>query len=235
MEKLTVNFTEEQAYDAAFHYFVQTSGLTGKKEKHERMMKDAMAVRRNGVNGIDIKAEILYCQSDVYGNGKIRTPDMELTCPVFDHIDDDKVKGVYFYIITSGECYANEENIMELLYADIWGTSYVDAGRDLLQRYLEEDLKHRLAAEDKYGLSVSFGPGFYGMDMDAARGIYNLFENKPIGVDLREAGIMVPLKSCIGLYMAVEKGVWMPGKECRDCIGNVQGCNFCRIKNNRAV
>lgn len=237
MKTLKVTFREDQAYEKAHQYFIQTSGITGEKAKHAKMLKEAMKTRESGVDGINIRAEVSCCSSEYFKDHKIVIDGHELECAAFEQIDDEKVRGIYFYVITSGECRSSDENIMKLLYADIWGTAYVDAGRDLLKDYLEKDMERRFVAGEACPmvLSDSFGPGFYGMKMSAAKDIYQIFESDTVGIDLRESGVMVPLKSCIGLHLAVEEGAFMPGEECRDCIGNAQGCSYCRIKNNRAI
>ena len=59
-------------------------------------------------------------------------------------------------MLTAGECYfSSEENIMDFLYADIWGTNYVDAGVQLMTERIREDLE-KVFPDRKMYLSDEF-------------------------------------------------------------------------------
>ena len=110
---------------------------------------------------------------------------------------------------------------MDQLLADMWGTAFADAAR----KYC------RLALEKEADLSDEFGPGFYGMDLRQMKDLAKLADPSLIGIEVRENGILVPLKSCGGLYLDVGEGYAALDKACAECRGAAAGCGFCSIKN----
>ena len=128
-----IRIDEQTAYPLAEKRFIQTCGFDLKTEKHQRMMKMGAKVREDGVAGINIQALVSFYEPEVFSDGVIHVNGQDITCNYFEQIPAECVEGVYFYMLSAGECYfSSEENIMDFLYADIWGTNYVDAGIEVL-------------------------------------------------------------------------------------------------------
>ena len=133
-------------------------------------------------------------------------------------------------MLTAGECYfSSEENIMDFLYADIWGTNYVEAGIQLLTEKIEADMKERLPQQQTY-LSEEFGPGYFGMPVIESRKFFNILDGDLIHVRVKESGLMIPQKTCTGLYLVFNRPDIKAEPECLRCRGNASGCQFCAIK-----
>ncbi|MBR5315501.1 MAG: hypothetical protein IKU44_01815, partial [Firmicutes bacterium] len=133
MRNQKVSIRESAAYPFARERFIQTCGFNLETAKHQRMMKMGEKVREDGVDGIQIDALVSFYGKEVFHGDTIKVEDMELSCNYFSQIPKDAVEGIYFYMLTVGEClFTTEENIMDFLYADIWGTNYVDAGIHVL-------------------------------------------------------------------------------------------------------
>ena len=225
MEQLILTFDEKEAYDLAYQYFIKTCGFHLDRPKHQKMMEEGLAVRDEGIAGINIRAKINIYSKDVYVNSKIQVGEDLLECHAFEQIDSENVEQIYVYVLTAGELiYSDDDPIMKQLYSDIWGTAYTDAGRDLL----EATLKNKLASQGLF-LSDSFGPGFYGMENTKTREIFSIVDTDELGVEVRESGIMVPLKSVAGVYFAVKNKEGLPLSACADCIGTHSGCSFCHV------
>lgn len=136
-----ISIAEGDAFPLAKQRFIETCGFDLTKNKHQRMMKMGLEVREKGKDGIRLQAVVSRFGKEIFQDGKIKAADIELTCNYFGQIPEDCVEGVYFYMLTAGECYfSSEENIMDFLYADIWGTNYVDAGVQLMTEIIREDL-----------------------------------------------------------------------------------------------
>ena len=136
-------------------------------------------------------------------------------------------------MLTAGECFfSSEENIMDFLYADIWGTNYVDAGIELLKEKLQEDLKTRFSVEEgkENYLSDEFGPGYFGMPVIETKKFNEILDGSQIGVKVKESGLIIPQKSCSGLYLVLNDRNIKFEKDCLKCKGTVSGCQFCKIK-----
>jgi len=238
INNMRINIKEEEARGLAEEYYVRICGLDLEKEKHRRMYQESRQVWEQGIQGISIDALVASFGPDAFRGGKVVAGDMELHCNAFAQIPDANVRGVYLYMITAGECRCgHDEPITRRLFADIWGTSYVDAGRDLLNERIRQWAEEDLRADPSGGryLSNCFGPGFYGMDLVETRNLYRILNGDEIGVKVMDSGIMLPLKTCAGLYLVVEDPDKLPAAECQACIGNPSGCKFCKLsrKNRR--
>ena len=66
-----------------------------------------------------------------------------------------------------------------------------DVLRDWLRKYIER--KH--SVRHKKYVSDSFGPGFYGMDVDAVPKLVKLTDGEKVGVSTDENGNMHPVKA----------------------------------------
>lgn len=226
-----VSIEESKAYPLAEKRFIQTCGFNMETEKHQRMMKMGKKVRDDGVEGINIQALVSFYGPEVCKAGTITVGDVELTCNYFEQIPAESVEGVYFYMLTAGECYfSSEENIMDFLYADIWGTNYVDAGIELLtEDFIKNDMVERFGGKQLY-LSEEFGPGYFGMPVIETKKFFKIMDGGLINVRVKDSGLMIPQKTCAGLYVVLNRSDIKAEPECTRCHGNASGCQFCAVR-----
>ena len=144
MRQRLFEINEQDAFEEAKQRFIKTCGFDLQKNKHQKMMKMGEKVREDGIDGIEIRAMLSFCDKSILTDEGLKVAGETLAFPYLERIPRDAVCGVYFYGLTVGECYfSSEENIMDFLYADI----YDDLLTDLLIRHLEERaLKARVAA-----------------------------------------------------------------------------------------
>lgn len=236
MKNKLITFTEEEARDKAEQYFISYCGLDLSTEKHSRMYKDAMEVRGNGIDGIGLSALVSSFGPQAFVNHKIVVGDIAITCEAFSQIPDENVIRVYLYLITAGGCnYDDDDPVIKQLYADIWGTVYVDVGRDLLENVIKEDAKIYLRNmnEGEGYLSTAISPGFFGMATEASKNISSILSGHDVGISVRDNGVMLPLKTCSGVYLLVKDPDGMPLPECKTCIGNPGGCALCKVMDGK--
>lgn len=230
MKNQKISIEEAKAFPLAEQRFIRTCGFNLETEKHQRMMKMGLAVREQGVDGIKIDALVSFYDKEAFTGSRVQVEGTEISCNYFEQIPRDWVEGVYFYMLTVGEClFSSEENIMDFLYADIWGTNYVDAGIEILKGRLQEDLKKRFP-EKKLYLSDEFGPGYFGMPVVESKKFFNILDGEAIGVWVKDSGLMIPQKTCAGLYLVLNKQGVKAEPECMQCRGNAAGCQFCAIR-----
>ncbi|MDD4376622.1 MAG: vitamin B12 dependent-methionine synthase activation domain-containing protein [Eubacteriales bacterium] len=231
-----VSFDFDKASPLAEKRFISTCGFDLSTTKHKKMMEMGLDVREKGKDGIKINAIIAPFDGNIFKDHKIVIDGKEIFCNFFEQIPDCSVKGIYFYMLTAGECFfSSEENIMDFLYADIWGTNYVDAGIELLKEKLQEDLKTRFSVEEgkENYLSDEFGPGYFGMPVIETKKFNEILDGSQIGVKVKESGLIIPQKSCSGLYLVLNDRNIKFEKDCLKCNGTVSGCQFCKIKKQK--
>ena len=229
-----IRISEERAHAGAEKRFINTCGITpGGSKKHQRMLEQGLKARESGIDGIDIRAEVRFVGPETCDNGRITVDDAVLHCNYFARIPKEYIEGVYIYMLTVGEClFESEDKIMEFLFADIWGNSYVDAGIEALREdYVIPDMKKRFPDKDVM-LSDELGPGYFGMFVGQTREFEKILDCDALGITVKSSGMMIPQKSCAGLFFVLNHEL---EKEpaCMRCMGNPKGCEFCEINMRR--
>lgn len=226
-----IRIEETEVHDLAEKRFIQTCGFDLTSEVHRRMMGMGRKVREDGIEGIDIRALVSFCGPEHFSGGAVRAGGAVIACRYFDQIPPEAVEGICFYMLTAGEClFSSEENAMDVLYADIWGTSYIDAGIQVLtEQHIRRSLAKRFPGR-MVCLSEGFGPGYFGMPVTETKKFFSVLDAPSIGVQLGESGVMIPQKTCTGLYLIYNREDIKAEPGCMECLGNADGCQFCALK-----
>lgn len=140
-----------------------------------------------------------------------------ISCKAFSQMEPQTIKGAYIFVLSIGNIDLSGETMTQRVYADLWGSAYVDAARILLQKELEQ---HSL-------LSECFGPGFFGMEMGEMRAIDEIVRFDCIDARIESSGAILPPKSSAGLYFSVTDEYEPLGQPCKTCKGNHRGCEYC--------
>lgn len=217
------SFGQEACGQLTEQIFFQMSGIKGEGKKAERMRRAAMEAREKIEERIDVRAAYAF-YNDVELSGRELVVDGQtLVCSAFEQIDKSWVRGVCVYALSAGNFSFPEDPIMEQLFADIWGSAFADAVRMMLKEEIEKTVR----------LSDGFGPGFYGMDVKEMTKLACLVDLDHLEMQVRDNGILLPLKSCAGLYLCVSDGYQALHDACRSCLGNHSSCQLCSIYGGR--
>lgn len=219
MNKSFCQLDREICNSLAMEYFIRDAGLNKEGPKFERMRADAFRVRDMIDDRVKIRAGYGYTQDFSIEGRRAFIEGVEFICNAFEQVDSGTVKGVYFYALSVGDFAYPDEPIMNQLYADIWGTAFTDAARILLKRELEKENK----------LSDNFGPGLYGMDVKEMGKIINFVKSESLAIEVSNSSILIPLKSCAGLYFAVNDNYQLLHRECENCRGSKLSCSLCHV------
>lgn len=214
-----MNFNMEECSKLAYEIFMNTSGVNKEGRKFERMRKDAFRMRQVIEDRIKIRAAYSYYEDIALCGQELTIDGRSFKCRAFDQIDPDTVMGVYVYALSVGDFGFPEEPILDQLYADIWGSAFTDAARLLMKKNIE----------NKVMLSDSFGPGFYGMDVSEMGTLTSLLNFDELDIEVRNGTIMLPLKSCAGLYFRVNEGYSKLNRACENCLGTHTSCKLCQV------
>lgn len=225
MQNRIINFSKEETKDIAAEYFFNTCGFHGDKENDRPLMEKGMSLRDEVIGDISVKAIVSSFGAGVIKGKIIDLNGIQFECNAFEQINKESIEAIYIYILTAGNWDINSESMMHRLYADIWGTAYVDAGRDLLCREIQ-------ARHKGYSISDSLGPGYYGMEVTQLKNFFQVLDAAKIEVTVKDSCLMVPVKSNAGFYIVVNNEAGLPQSDCKDCIGNSTGCQFCKIGRN---
>jgi hypothetical protein len=229
----------EEADKIAEDYFRTICGFNRESMKHkprtESMMAAGISAREKISDSIHLRAILSDYGSEVVKDRAIRINDVSFFCNAFERIRPESSIRLYAYIVTAGEFELKDASITEQFFADTWGTAYVDAGRDILQKLIREDIAAfvphpgKTAGAKDFFISDSFGPGYYGMEVTEIGHFFEILDGSKIGVTASAQSFMLPQKSCAGFFIAVNDITQLPGEDCRSCLAGKKGCNFCRF------
>ena len=151
-----------------------------------------------------------------FGNKKIE-------CNVLEQIDTAGVEKGYLYAFHAPDVELESAgSVLEQYYMETFQVACMDVIRGWLQGYIE---RKNSVYEKKY-CSPSFGPGYYGMGMDAVPELIGLMDASQVGVSWNGER-MSPKMSLVGTYLIAGEDVYAVDSDCRDCIGHSGGCEFC--------
>ena len=200
----------------------QACGFRDDSKKHRRMALCADEVLQKGIGGLRPLAVVSAYDNNVLADESVILDGMTFRCTAFARIIPIHVKKIYAFILTVGEVLAPDGDIMDSLYADIWGTAFTDAAMDALSEVLAND------AGDGCHMAA-FGPGFYGMDISYIPLLFDILDGSAIDVRVRrQSCCMIPLKSCAGFMIAAAEASTLPPADCMSCSGNRDGCRLCK-------
>lgn len=151
-----------------------------------------------------------------FGNKKIE-------CNVLEQIDTAGVEKGYLYAFHAPDVdLESAGSVLEQYYMETFQVACMDVIRGWIQGYLE---RKNCVYEKKY-CSPSFGPGYYGMGMDAVPELLGLMDASQVGVSWNGER-MSPKMSLVGAYLIAGEDVFEVDFDCRYCIGQSGGCEFC--------
>ena len=151
-----------------------------------------------------------------FGNKKIE-------CNVLEQIDTAGVEKGYLYAFHAPDVdLESAGSVLEQYYMETFQVACMDVIRGWIQGYLE---RKNCVYEKKY-CSPSFGPGYYGMGMDAVPELLGLMDASQVGVSWNGER-MSPKMSLVGAYLIAGEDVFAVDSDCIDCIGQCGGCEFC--------
>ena len=151
-----------------------------------------------------------------FGNKKIE-------CNVLEQIDTAGVEKGYLYAFHAPDVdLESAGSVLEQYYMEAFQVACMDVIRGWLQGYLER----KNSVYEKMYCSPSFGPGYYGMGMDAVPELLGLMDASQVGVSWNGER-MSPKMSLVGTYLIAGEEVFEVDSDCRDCIGQSGGCEFC--------
>lgn len=223
MDSMLHAFLTEESLPLAWRYYLKTCGLEERADSpcHARMLARSSTVLGDILPQISLRALTRRFSGDCLSGETLTLDGVPFECRAFGRLEPARIHAVYPYILTAGDIRLETDNVSDRLFADIWGTSFTDAGVELLERVLSRE-------NEGYALSSSFGPGFFGMDVTMLERFFSILDVSRIGVTLRSNCLLLPLKSCAGFFISLMDEWMLPTRDCESCFGNPGGCRFCK-------
>ena len=174
-------------------------------------------------NPMEVSALLQPFVGECVHEGYLEFGNKKIECNVLEQIDTAGVEKGYLYAFHAP--YVDLESagsVLEQYYMEAFQVACMDVIRGWLKGYLE---RKNSVYEKKY-CSPSFGPGYYGMGMDAVPELLGLMDASQVGVSWN-GECMSPKMSLVGTYLIADEDVFAVGSDCKSCIGQKGGCEFC--------
>lgn len=147
-----------------------------------------------------------------------------ISCNLLERLSIDEVVEGYIYAFHSPEIDKTEiPSLLEQYYMENFQIACLDVGREWIREYLTR--KHSVQTP-KY-CSPSFGPGYYGMDVDAVAKMMKLIDSEQIGIHWSDDK-MTPMMSLTGIYLISNEKFEETYQDCESCLGQKGSCTFCQ-------
>lgn len=157
-----------------------------------------------------------------FGNKKIM-------CNVLEKLEPGSILKGYLYVFHAPEIdIESVGSVLEQYYLEAFQVACMDVVRVWVQGYLER----KNSVYEKRYCSPSFGPGYYGMSMDTIPELLGLMDASQVGVSWNGER-MSPKMSLVGTYLIAGEDVFEVGADCKSCIGQKGGCEFCANRSDK--
>ncbi len=174
-------------------------------------------------NPMEVSVQLQPFAGECVHKGYLEFGNKKIECNVLEQIDTAGVEKGYLYAFHAPDVdLESAGSVLEQYYMEAFQVACMDVIREWLQGYLE---RKNSVYEKKY-CSPSFGPGYYGMGMDAVPELLGLMDASQVGVSWNGER-MSPKMSLVGTYLIAGEDVFEVDSDCRDCIGQSGGCEFC--------
>jgi hypothetical protein len=218
-DETMISFAPSALEGAALARLKAACRFDASKDAHARMLDDALAVHREWARRVEIRAVYARFAPAAPHGRSLTIAGVSFACAAFERIDAHNPIEAVAYALTLGADSEPAPSLSVRLYRELWENAYLEAAFS--------ELRLGLAARAGGLPSDSFGPGYYGMALEEMKNLARVLDFSRIGAAVREDGLIIPPKSCAGIFFAVRDAARMPGDACRDCAGNRESCVLC--------
>ncbi len=179
----------------ALSVFRELSGIDRNPRKLSGLLEKGLALRQHLAE--DLLCRVIWADFEHFSleGQRLTVGQTVFTAPAFTAYRPEQLCRVYAYLLTGPRWQAEEgAPTLELLLKTNWISAYVTAAFRYLQQYFERSLAPGLK------LSPSLAPG-YGMDAGQIEQFFQVLDGPQLGVTLVDGRMMVPLSSCVGMYL----------------------------------
>ena len=174
-------------------------------------------------NPMEVSVQLQPFAGECVHKGYLEFGNKKIECNVLEQIDTADVEKGYLYAFHAPDVdLESAGSVLAQYYMEAFQVACMDVIRGWLQGYLE---RKNSVYEKKY-CSPSFGPGYYGMGMDAVPELLGLMDASQVGVSWNGER-MSPKMSLVGTYLIADEDVFAVGSDCKSCIGQKGGCELC--------
>ena len=225
MENL-LKIESEKLFLVASKYMDVMCGF--KRDSHiaQKSRKKAYDIFTNIFHDTTVDFVIKTIDPGIVCDGYFDFPEERIECDALNKIDLSHVKYGYAFMFHAPMPVMNDYIISDMYLADCWETCLVNAGRDVLRSMLLEECCQK---DDKsYFITDTLAPGMSGMPSDSVAKFFNIINAESIGMELTDYGMMLPVKSFVGIYLVLDQEYISSVANCQECMSHHTKCEYCK-------
>lgn len=207
-------------------YFLKMCGFHKNAKQNKERIREAKLLRERTKERFLPEFWVSFYDSSVVKKDSFLFGEIRIPCKILSTLPKEEIVGVFLYAMGIREPRQKREDFLEQFYEDTWMTALLDGGRD----WMKEAIRQKVEQENpgkKIFMTESFGPGYYGMGMEALKDLVALLPMEKVPVTWKK-NTLYPPKSNIGIYLALSKEVRLPKTDCANCLSTGETCEFCK-------
>lgn len=221
-----IHFDIETVSPKAIEYFIDSCGMYRQGDRFRKMRAEGLRVKEKLAEKASIRAVLSKTKDFRITDEGTFINDRFFQCCKFNRSDVSKIEGFYMYALTGGDFSLETDSLKDSFYADVWGTCYVEAGREELKRKIQS------CNPGKY-ISAAIGPGVARTPITEIKQLMDMLDCATVGMSLTESGMILPIKSSAGFFVVSNEGLDTDLTGCKVCMHNDGSCEFCHIGRSR--
>ena len=204
MQQEIVQFTPPVSPEPYGELFALYAHLNLEKKRHQVLLERAMACYPAIRDRVKTQALIATPTAAEAGQGFLQLDDARLEAEIFCQLPPEHLRQAFIYFLAVGDCPQPEtDSLVDLLIYDTWGTILVETARAQLERYLQQK-------DESLALSCSYGPGYFNIPRTMILSLRELVDPSKIGMEIMDNTLMLPQKSCAGVYLMATDDTGFP-------------------------
>lgn len=210
----------KRLYGHSLPYMQKMCGFDREGEKFAKLEAKAVKLRDSLFDDATVEVLLDYLPVDAIQGGTISINGKSVPCFALEKIPKEAIAKVALFATHAPMPDFQGLPFSQVYIADSWQTAILDGTREYLQEYLQS----------QWGgyVTDAIGPGFFGMEGETVADFAKALDCQKIGITLMESGMMMPVKSVVGLFLILREDYALPSRDCASCVGNHSGCNFCK-------
>lgn len=216
----------EEVYESAEKYMAVMNGFNREGPAAQKSRDKAMKIREELFDGLDMDVLVSEFSRDSVFEDYFLIEGTRINCSKLPKIEKNIILKGYVFLFHAPMPDLSDYPVSKQYLADSWETAFVDVGRDIVRRRLLE------RSEQVYGgklyITDTIAPGMCGIDGSETRKFFEFMDASKINMKILESGMMVPVKSYVGIYLLLDQDVVVKTMNCAECLSGRKRCEYCK-------
>lgn len=226
MNEKIITIPIEEVYDSAEKYMAIMNGYNREGKAAEKSREKAMKTRTELFDGLSMDVLLANFTNECIEDTDFVFDGERIQCKKLPGIDKESVVGGYVFMFHAPMPDLSQFPISKQYLADSWQTAFVDVGRDVIRKKVLEMAEQEY--DKKLYITDTIAPGMYGIDGSKTKNFFRFMNADKIELGILESGMMVPVKSFVGIFLVLNRDTVIQTMDCSECLSGGKMCEYCK-------